>query len=190
MNSYGAHMEKRITRQSRRSVANPRPNDAPAAEPSQEDGPLMIDERPTKRSRPSEDATLAIDERPTKCSSPSEASLDAFLVKAEAYTKATTVQAGLTLRSTYKVNDVRVVNTRFGEKQVLTMEDIFSGDVRAVWAPKALTQYTCDSAGEADPEDISHVKCLHFEYISVTTGKGDIKRYTFAMRKEKGYTCS
>ena len=146
------------------------------------------DERPTKRSRPAEDAALAIDERPTKRSRPSEASLDAFLAKAEA-SKATTVQAGLTLRSTYKVNDVRVVNTRFGNHQVWTMEDIFSGDVRAVWAPKALTQYTCDSAGEADPEDISHVKCLHFEYISVTTGKGDIKRYTFAMRKDKGYTC-
>ena len=116
--------------------------------------------------------------------------------------------------STYRVNHVRLVDTRYGEKQVWTMEDIFNGDVRDIWAPKALTQYSCDSAGEEDMETISHVKCKHnmclkfnqfnqknikcgcvvneshikcmnFEYVSVTTGKGDVKHYTFIMQKEK-----
>ena len=44
MNSYYGAQAQAITRQPRRSVAKPRPNYAPAAEPSQEDGPLMIDD--------------------------------------------------------------------------------------------------------------------------------------------------
>ena len=109
-------------------------------------------------------------------------------LKAVAYTKATTVQAGLTVGSTYRVNDVRVVKTRFGKKQVWTMQNASSDDVRAIWAPKELTQYSCDSAGEADMEAISHIKCMHFEYVSVTTtGMGDVKHYTFIMQKNKPY---
>ena len=94
-----------------------------------------------------------------------------------------TVQKALSEGSTYRVKDVEQVETKFGTKQVWTMESKLSKQGSRIWAPRVLTQLTHidPDTPEVVPRRVNILKCVDITYKGFTVGSGNKPRYNFTI---------
>ena len=88
--------------------------------------------------------------------------------------------------SIYRVQDIKPVPTRYGERQIWTMEDAASKRVSIIWAPKALLRYSVDHRGVMNTGVIPILECITFLYKGYTRTSRNKKRYRFALNKATG----
>ena len=96
-----------------------------------------------------------------------------------------TVQKALSEGSTYRVKDVKQFETKFGPKQVWTMESKLSKQISRIWATRGLTKHTVRSADDAtlDNRLANTIKSLDITYNGFTRGPGSKPRYDFTITK-------
>ena len=98
--------------------------------------------------------------------------------------KARSVYEALTVGSTYMVKDIKPVRTPYGQRQVWTMEEVVSGQVSSVWAPRELSQHSVDtSSGMLKRSVIPILECIAFQYKGYTFTSRNTKRYKFVLNK-------
>ena len=98
--------------------------------------------------------------------------------------KARSVYEALTVGSTYMVKDIKPVRTPYGQRQVWTMEEVVSGQVSSVWAPRELSQHSVDTtSGMLKRSVIPILECIAFQYKGYTFTSRNTKRYKFVLNK-------